>query len=71
MKTITIAEKITAQKKLAASLGIDEARWDSMTQTELNAWWDSHCSQYVLTYVEGQGATYIPFANLTTKGTKQ
>jgi hypothetical protein len=62
MKRITIADKITAQKKLFEALGAD---WDSMTQKQLDTFWKSNCAGYTLVYVKGEGLKYIPMAEIT------
>jgi hypothetical protein len=61
MKRCTIAEKITAQKKFVKELGVD---WDSMTQKELDAFWQANCAEYTLVFVKGEGLKYIPMTEI-------
>jgi hypothetical protein len=64
MRRCTIAEKITAQKKLAATFGVDEKTWANMTQKQLDEFWDANCRGYTLVYVRGEGLKYIPMAEI-------
>lgn len=65
VRSVRIADKIEAKKKLVKELGGD---WDSMTQKQLDDFWDTNCSQYVLTNVPGKGLKYVPFDSIKTKG---
>lgn len=59
VRRITIREQIEAQKQLAAELGVDEARWNSMTQKQLDEFWEPIRSRYTLAFVRGQGVKFI------------
>lgn len=68
VKRILVSDKIAAQKKLAAEFGIDETKWTSMTQKQLDEFWKTHCSHYVLAHVTGHGLKYVPFDSIEAKG---
>lgn len=65
---ISIGEKIEAQKRLAAEFGVDETTWASMTQKQLDEFWETHCSNHVLVHVKGKGLGYVPFDSIEAKG---
>lgn len=65
---ILVGQKIEAQKKLAAEFGVDEEKWASMTQKQLDQFWETHCPDYVLISVKGEGLKYVPFDSIEAQG---
>jgi hypothetical protein len=55
---VLVGQKIAAQKKLIAKLGLDEDTWARMTQKQLDEFWARNCSDYVLIHVNDNSAEH-------------